>query len=63
MSFFSVSFIGFLSGKSDNGSVGVKSVHKFSVFEGVFLLDFVSNEVRLFGSNNRLNFIGIDDSG
>lgn len=63
MSFFSVGFIGFLGGESDDGGVGVKSVHEFSVFEGVFLLDFVGNEVSLFRSNNRLDFIGVDDSG
>lgn len=63
LSLFSVGFIGFLGSKSDNSGVGVKSVHEFSVFEGVFLLDFVSNEVGGFRSNDGLYFIGVDDSG
>jgi hypothetical protein len=63
LSLFSVGFIGFLGCKSDDSGVGVKSIHEFSVFEGIFLLDFVSNEVGGFGSDDGLDFIGVDDSG
>jgi len=32
------------------------------VFKGVFLLDFMGTNIGFFGSNNSLDFIGIDDS-
>lgn len=57
-----ISLIGLSLGLSHGFSVGVQFVHELLVLQGVLNLHFVSNEVFLGGSNNRLNFIGVDDS-
>jgi len=58
-----VGFVGLLGSFSNDASVGVESVHLFSVLNGVLLLYFVGAEVGFNGVDNGLDFVGVDDSG
>lgn len=62
-SFSSIGFIGFSGGFSGKGGIRVKSIHQFVVGEGVFLLEFVLTVGRFNGSDNGLDFIGVNESG
>lgn len=62
-SVLSVGFVGLSLGFSDILSVGVQFIHELFVLEGVFLLQVMGNKVLFDGGNDRLNFIGVDDSG
>jgi len=55
--------VGLGGGSSEESSVGVQSIHEFSVLERVFLLDFVTNNVFGGSSDDVLNFVRVDDSG
>lgn len=62
-SLLSVGFVGFSGGLSDQGGVGVESIHQSVVLEGVLLLQLVSHDVGFGGVHDRLDFIGVDQSG
>jgi len=62
-SFSSVGFVGFSGGFSGKSGVRVKSIHQSVVGEGVFLLEFVLTSRSDNGSDNRLNFIRVNESG
>jgi hypothetical protein len=55
--------VSFSGGFSDLFGVRVQFIHEFFVFQGIFVLFNVSNKVVFSWSNNRLNFVRVNDSG
>jgi len=57
-----ISFIGLFSGFSNLFGIRVQFIHEFIIFQGIFVLFNVSNKIFFGWSNNRLDFIRVNDS-
>lgn len=58
-----IGLVGLSLGLSHGFGVGVQLVHELVVLQGVLHLSFVGDEVFLGRSDNRLDFVRVDDSG